>query len=578
MTGAEALALPADDPDTVSVAAARCARVAALAADLGRDLGADSAALGDAWEGPAAQGCRAELQAAVGLVRSLVDPLHRSAGQLRAHAQLLAAALTEIEALRRQYDELVAEHARRLVVLMNDPELTGPLRRRQVEESWAGHRDELAALHRRHLAVLDRVAADARATGRRLSDAAWAVLPGPRSGRAAVDAHEPGLARLLPLLAAARTAAGVGARPPAVGTAPEAVRQWWAALTSDEQLRATRAWPAVLGRLDGLPASARSAANERRLALEISALRRRPALGDEARRLDTCLLVQAQLDLVRAGDDPVGPAPQTAQLLVFEPAAFGGEGRAAIAVGDVDTADNVAFLVPGLGSDVRTALPGLTGDALLVTAAARRLAPTRSTATVAWVGYDAPGPVEAVVDRAAVSGAGLLAADVLAVQSARVVPPHVTLVGHSYGSTTTGLALRDHRTGVDDAVLLGSPGPDVDRASDLHVPAGHVFVGASSRDPVSYLDRFGGDPSHESFGAVRFQAEDPTRDTWRLDFADHSKYFDAGTESLSNIAHVVTGDAAGVTRAPYRHEQWLLPDGINDDPEADRDPSTVRVP
>ena len=91
MTGAEALALPADDPDTVSVAAARCARVAALAAELGRDLGADSAALADAWEGPAAQGCQAELQAAVGLVRSLVDPLHRSAGQLRAHAQLLAA-------------------------------------------------------------------------------------------------------------------------------------------------------------------------------------------------------------------------------------------------------------------------------------------------------------------------------------------------------------------------------------------------------------------------------------------------------------------------------------------------------
>jgi hypothetical protein len=40
----------------------------------------------------------------------------------------------------------------------------------------------------------------------------------------------------------------------------------------------------------------------------------------------------------------------------------------------------------------------------------------------------------------------------------------------------------------------------------------------------------------------------------------------------------VTGDAAGVTRAPYRHEQWLLSDGINDDPEADRDPSSVRVP
>ena len=96
-----------------------------------------------------------------------------------------------------------------------------------------------------------------------------------------------------------------------------------------------------------------------------------------------------------------------------------------------------------------------------------------------------------------------------------------------------------------------------------------------SRDPVSYLDRFGKDPSHESFGAVRFEAEDPTRNSWRLDLDDHSKYYNEGTESLSNIVHVVTGDYDGVVRAPYRHEVWLLPDGINSDPETDRDPTPV---
>ena len=46
---------------------------------------------------------------------------------------------------------------------------------------------------------------------------------------------------------------------------------------------------------------------------------------------------------------------------------------------------------------------------------------------------------------------------------------------------TAGTALRDHVTGVDDAVLVGSPGPNVEHASALHVPAGHVFVGANSR-------------------------------------------------------------------------------------------------
>ncbi len=122
-------------------------------------------------------------------------------------------------------------------------------------------------------------------------------------------------------------------------------------------------------------------------------------------------------------------------------------------------------------------------------------------------------------------------------------------------------------------VLVGSPGPGVERAKQLHLPAGHVFVGASSRDPVSYLDRFGKDPAHASFGATRFRAEDPTRNSWRVDVDDHSKYFDPGSESLANIVDVVTADYADVERAAYRGEVFLRPDGINSDPEARREPA-----
>jgi hypothetical protein len=158
------------------------------------------------------------------------------------------------------------------------------------------------------------------------------------------------------------------------------------------------------------------------------------------------------------------------------------------------------------------------------------------------------------------------------------VTPHLTVVGHSYGSVTVGAAQRAGPTGAADVVLLGSPGAGVTRAAALHVPAGHVFVGASSRDPVSYLDRFGLDPSHERFGAVRFQAEDPTRHPSRLAFGDHVKYYRSGSESLGNVARVVAGDGAEVTRAPYRHELRLRPDGIDADPEADRAPAPVRPP
>jgi hypothetical protein len=575
MTAAEALPYPPDEPQLVAGAADRCRRVAAVAARVGDDLDRDAALLAGAWSGPAALGCRAELRAATGLVRSLCDPLHRSAGALRAHGEVLAGARAQIDRLREHYDELVAVQRRQLTALAHDTVTPGPVRRLLAEDARAAQQCGQAVLLRRHHAVLEEVAEHARLTGRRLRAAAEAVVPGPRGRVGAVGDQEAGLAALLPLLAAGRRAAGAGLRPPAAGSAPELVRQWWAALTPDEQARATATWPAGLGSLDGLPAAVRSAANELHLRRDLAALQGRHRLTDEQRRwLDNCLAVRDQLAVARASRG-FDVAPRTAQLLVFEPTAFGYQGRAAISVGDVDTADNVAFLVPGLGSDLRGAMARLTGTAVRVATEARRLAPGATTATVAWMGYDAPGLMDAASDGAAERGGDLLANDVLAVQASRDVAAHLTVVGHSYGTTTAGLALRDHQTGTDDVVLVGSPGPGVERADELEVPAGHVFVGANSRDAVSYLDRFGKDPTHESFGAVRFEAEDVTRSSWHLDLGDHTKYFDAHSESLANIVHVVTGDYAGVVQAPYRDEVFLLPDGINDDPESDREPTTV---
>ena len=531
MNGSEALPYPSDEPAVVSGAAARCTRLAAVAVQVVDDLVVDAGQLAEAWQGPAARGCRAELRSATALVRSLVEPLHRSAAHLRAHADVVAEARASVDALRREYDALVADHRRETSRLLQDSELVGPLRRLVADDVRSTQQAELAAVHRRHLEVLDRVAAHARLTARLVTGAAGTVLPG-RSGTAAhrSTAREGDLAALLPLLAAARRAAGVGSSPPPPGTPPDLVRLWWAALTSDEQQRAVRGWPIAVGALGGLPAAVRSAANERRLERDIAMLLARSSLSDDEQRwLDSCLLVRAQLARVRATRDPDGLGPTTAQLLVFDPKAYGSEGRVALAVGDVDTADNVAFLVPGMGSDGprRAGRPDRQRPAGHRCCAAR---PRRAPRRPRWPGWATthPGWREATLGHAADDGADLLVADLLAVQAARDVAPHLTVIGHSYGSTTAGTALRDRETGTDDVVLVGSPGPGVERAKQLHLPAGHVFVGASSRDPVSYLDRFGKDPAHASFGATRFRAEDPTRNSWRVDVDDHSKYFDAG--------------------------------------------------
>ena len=189
------------------------------------------------------------------------------------------------------------------------------------------------------------------------------------------------------------------------------------------------------------------------------------------------------------------------------------------------------------------------------------------------MGYDAPELSNVASIAAARRGGELLVTDLQAFQAGRVAPPHLTVVGDSYGSTTAGTAMRRHATGVDELVLVGSPGAGVETARELRVPTGHVFVGASSRDPVSYLDWFGTDPTHERFGAVRFRAESVTRNPWLLDLADHTKYFEPGSESLTNVASIVVGDRDAVRVADYRREAWLLPDGIGTDPEADRVPS-----
>lgn len=576
MSAASALPHPPSDPELIEEAARRCRRVASWVDELATDVVGDASKLERTWAGPAAAACRAELERVVRLVGSLPEPLHDTAVLLLAHAARVAEARGDVDMLRVRYEEALLANQREMTALLARPGVPGVVRRLQVEDCRFEQAQTLREIHARHQDVLLDLAADAARTARRVVAVATRVVRRrPLAGRPVTDL-EADIVAMLPLLRVARARAGVSSGPLPPGSAPRDARAWWHSLTSDEQDRLVGTWPRQLGGLDGLPAAARSRANGALLDREIAALL---ALGVrtqvQERSLDNCRVVLGRLTHLRKQVDPTTLEPMVVQLLVFEPAAFEAEGRVAIGIGDVDNADHVAVMVPGLGSDVRGYLKPLTENALRVTRHALVAAEAERTATVAWMGYDAPGFSKVADDDAAERGADLLAADLLALQGAREFLPHLTVVGHSYGSTTSGTALRDNTTGTDDVVLVGSPGAGVERAADLRVPTGHTFVGASSRDPVSYFDRFGADPAHESFGAFRFQAEDVTRNSWKLDVADHSKYFDSKTESLSNVVRVVVGDYDLVRRADYRGEARFRPDGIDSDPEADREPTVV---
>ena len=565
---------PPDDPEQARALSARCRRAATRCAGAADQLSRDRGLAARSWRGPAAAACRAELGHAARLADRLSVPLHRAALALVRYAEALVRARAAIDSVRAGYEHEVAQQRAEVARLFADPAVPPQLRRLVADDLRWGQQQALGAYHRRHGVILAELEAQARAVRRSLESLARSVLPdGSLPSGSPADA-EPLLVGFLPLLSLQRSLLTDTAGIPVVGTDAAAVRQWWSLLTRDEQQRLVTTAPASVGNLDGLPARVRSSANERVLDDLLAALRSKGSLDDTERRmLASCLAVRREIDRARAARHPRSQVGVVVQLLVFDPRAFAGEGRAAIAVGDVDTADHVAFLVPGLDASLRGTLPGLVGNAGLLARETGRLGAGATTAAVAWMGYDAPNLRSVLSDDAAEAGADLLAADVMAVQASRYVVPHLTVIGHSYGSTTTGTALRDYVTGVDDAVLVGSPGANVEHASALQVPAGHVFVGASSRDPVSYADRFGLDPTHERFGAVRFQAEDVSRNSWRVDLDDHSKYFEPKTESMSNIVQIVVGQYSGVGVAAYRDEVPFLPDGINSDPEADREPT-----
>jgi pimeloyl-ACP methyl ester carboxylesterase len=391
---------------------------------------------------------------------------------------------------------------------------------------------------------------------------------------------------------------------PPPGSSAEDVNRWWKTLTPEQQQQLIAAHPPDLGNLNGIPVDVRGAVNNavmnddlRRVEdLFKNGVTRQDVLNDPAkfglspsailRYTNAC---QARDGLAKAGqatDKWPGNHPPV-YLLRYEPEAFGGEGAAAIAIGNPDTAANTAVLVKGLGTGVREGT--LTNpDGVRLYEETARADWNKETAVVLWVGYDAPntwhdpGLYEPNMAR---TGGQLLAADVNALGvTHQGAPTHMTVVGHSYGSTVVSDAAAAYGMHSNDVVLVGSPGTDLAHsAADFHLsPGGHLYVGAASADPVTWspgqvrgpgligptLGGLGDDPSVDGYGSTRFKAENPQYTANPI--YDHSHYFDNGSESLFSIADVVSGhgDALqhdGMTarhRGEYGMGNWFDPEAL----------------
>jgi len=363
------------------------------------------------------------------------------------------------------------------------------------------------------------------------------------------------------------------------GASPAERRDWWAGLTQEQREEYLAVYPDQIGNLDGIPALVRDAANRDNLQLLIGKLEGR----DDERSV-------TQLAGLREIDRQLGAGTHPPMYLL----GIGdeGNGRAIVSFGNPDTAKNVAAYVPGLNTSLdRDFAEGDIKRAWDTAKGAQKY--DHSSAAMVWLGYDAPQfpdglhSADVMGDERAETGGrafGSFMGGLVATNSHE--DPHVTAIGHSYGSRTVGAATQQDGgiAGVEDIVLVGSPGVGVDRAEDLGVSREHVYVGAAENDlvtkapsklqgnmaavagPVGFvagglLDRggddlwFGKDPASEAFGARRFYTDrGPSLATGGFDA--HSQYFDVGPErdraSADNIAMVVAGRGGNIKTEDQR--------------------------
>ena len=360
---------------------------------------------------------------------------------------------------------------------------------------------------------------------------------------------------------------------------PEEVSVWWNLLSDSEREALINRDPEKYGNLDGIDMASRAKANELLLLGPKDAsgqhvpgggllgqAERDLAEAEEAlnnaiktsagspKHLDDLIRkkndAQNRVEDLRALRDQMRDPEVT--LVALQPGKPGENVRAALAIGDVDNADHVATLVPGRTTNCRdSSADNVTYAKNLRQAAARQgnIDPSK-VATIAWMNYHAPqsGPdartTTATLAREGADPLRKFATGIHSWRSERGMDVHQSIIPHSYGSTTAGIAMRSiGKDVVDDFAYTGSPGSGVQSLGTLGVDKEHVWVsGIDHLDWVRGMgpdEDFGRNPeqlegighlSGDASGAEGYEADfkgDP--------FDNHSMYFVAPKEGQANL-------------------------------------------
>lgn len=312
---------------------------------------------------------------------------------------------------------------------------------------------------------------------------------------------------------------------------PEEAAAAWNELSPEEQQALIDKDPELIGNLDGIDAASRDKANRLSLDRKIDALyqrfggtdayetylemRRHEEEGnhfqaDHARNslhdllpdgfssVEEFYTVVDKYENLSTFRNELNSRSETSLLKYSLDADGLAVDRAIVATGDVDNAKYINTFVPGMNSDVNENFFGYV-DAnanLRNVAAAEHGIPKNQIATITYLDYEPPTTGELFQDRhdptaRARQGADSLSTflegiDASRAYNAEIPEPHMSLMGHSYGSTTAGMAATQVAPDVlDDLTMFGSPGAGAQNITEYNLDSGTAHVSAvPERDAI----------------------------------------------------------------------------------------------
>ncbi|MFE6482362.1 alpha/beta hydrolase [Streptomyces sp. NPDC057757] len=323
---------------------------------------------------------------------------------------------------------------------------------------------------------------------------------------------------------------------PDADSAPGVLARFFASLDAGRRDLLAHRYPLAVGNMNGAPVELRYAAN--RLALE------KQRKVERGRMHDNRLSELGQHEAGRRMHRYEDLLEKGREILAFDPR---GGGRIAEVFGDLDTAERVSVVVPGVDTDLLTfqrtskKYSAPVGMAQALYTAEHSASPATDTAVIAWADYTAPSGlgIESATAMRAEDGAVRLNALVRALPG----DSSVVLYCHSYGSVLCGVAARKLPPRVSDIAVSGSPGMRADTAEGLRTTA-QVWAMRDSDDWIQDVPHLevgglghGADPVSAAFGARVLSARDAK---------GHTGYFEPGTDSLHNFAEIGIGSYGSV--------------------------------